>query len=226
MNVSAPAGTTVAINGDRTEWGLQPERHLLAGRHVRLRDERVGLDEHLPRAVPTGVFPRLDLQQTGPGKAKLYITTPLQVKAPDGQQAGDYAAIYDDDGVPVWWKKSPGAIDAKLLPDGTLGRGTGRFAESAQDFGGRGLDVSSGPACRPVAAERRLDRRPARVLDLRESCERRIRDHRVVDGVPGDLEPAAIRVIGRLHRRQRVEMGAHVAARRVESLRVEAGQGR
>ena len=31
-----------------------------------------------------------------------------------------YVAIYDDDGVPVWWSKAP-ASDAKLLPDGTIG---------------------------------------------------------------------------------------------------------
>ena len=70
-----------------------------------------------------------------------------------------------------------------------------RFAGSAQDLDRRGLNLSSRLARRAVTAERRLDRRPARVLDLREPDERRVGDHRRVDRVAGDLEPAAIGVV-------------------------------
>ncbi|MEZ5062895.1 MAG: aryl-sulfate sulfotransferase [Solirubrobacterales bacterium] len=56
-------------------------------------------------------FPATDFDRIRPGGAKLFM-----VQLPD-----DYAAIYDGDGVPVWWAKADGVTDdAKVLPDGTI----------------------------------------------------------------------------------------------------------
>jgi len=60
----------------------------------------------LPPDFPESTFKRLR-----PGGAKLFM-----IQLPD-----QYAAIYDDDGVPVWWMRADGFTDdAKILPDGTI----------------------------------------------------------------------------------------------------------
>lgn len=62
------------------------------------------------RCLPVD-FPEYRFKRISPGGAKLFM-----VHLPD-----QYAAVFDDDGVPVWWAHADGVpLDAKILPDGTI----------------------------------------------------------------------------------------------------------
>jgi hypothetical protein len=91
--VSRPVGAAVAIRVKR--------RTRSATYHVRC----------LPRD-----FPRWSTTRRGSPQAQWYVVTPI------GGRTHGYVAIFDANGVPVWWwhSSSYGPWDAKLLPDGRL----------------------------------------------------------------------------------------------------------
>ncbi|MFN8112854.1 MAG: aryl-sulfate sulfotransferase [Solirubrobacterales bacterium] len=89
------------------------------------RDGRASARFHV-RCLPAD-FPEYRFRRIGPGGANLFMV----------QIPNRYAAIFDGDGVPIWWMQADGtALDAKLLPDGTVawdsvstvsGSGTGAY---------------------------------------------------------------------------------------------------
>jgi hypothetical protein len=70
---------------------------------------------HHVRCLPED-FPGWSFKAKGDAQAQWYVV------APSGGGKAGYVAIFDADGVPVWWwhSSSYGPWDAKLLPDGTL----------------------------------------------------------------------------------------------------------
>src|SRR5207244_7344481 len=62
---------------------------------------------------------------------------------------------------------------------------------------GRRLDRSRGLGRGLPSAERVADRGPARILDLGESREPRVRDHRFVDGAARNFEPLPVDAVSR-----------------------------
>src|SRR5689334_19022952 len=78
---------------------------------ITFRSRRNGTVERFHvRCLPAD-FPEYRFKRISPGGAKLFM-----VHLPD-----QYAAIFDDDGVPVWWAQADGVpLDAKILPDGTI----------------------------------------------------------------------------------------------------------
>lgn len=65
----------------------------------------------LPRA-----FPKFTSERHGTPQARFYIVTPAA-----GGNGSPFVAVFDTNGVPVWWKKAHDKpIDAKLLPSGNL----------------------------------------------------------------------------------------------------------
>jgi hypothetical protein len=68
---------------------------------------------HYVRCLP-GDFFRWTASRSGATQAEWYMVTPAVPQSP-------YAAIFDTNGVPVWWMSdSPPPIDAKLLSNGNL----------------------------------------------------------------------------------------------------------
>ena len=70
--------------------------------------------EYHVRCLP-GDFPDWTYDRPGDPSAAFYITTPQNVATPSDELASTYVAIFDDHGVPVWWRQADGATDAKLL---------------------------------------------------------------------------------------------------------------
>ena len=128
MTVTAPSGTTVAIAGQPGRNGhFTQDVPLTSGKSFAFSSTTAGQTStfHV-RCLPSD-FPDWTYSRPGTPSAHFYITTPQNVATPSGATAGRYTAIYDDHGVPVWWKAAVSA-DGKLLPDGTIGWWTGTSA--------------------------------------------------------------------------------------------------
>jgi Arylsulfotransferase (ASST) len=124
VDITAPADTTVAVDGGPARNGtFSRDVPLSAGKSFEIAvDGGGGTSTYHVRCLP-GDFPAWSWTSPGDPSANFYITTPRNVQAPSGTPAGDYVAIFDDGGVPVWWMESSSPMDAKLLPDGTLAWG-------------------------------------------------------------------------------------------------------
>ncbi|HET8980947.1 MAG TPA: arylsulfotransferase family protein, partial [Solirubrobacteraceae bacterium] len=73
------------------------------------------------RCLPSD-FPAFTASRTGSTQAEFYVVTPNLYLPPPGVVAR-YVAIFDTNGVPVWWMRSAGntvPMDAKLLSDGDI----------------------------------------------------------------------------------------------------------
>ena len=77
---------------------------------VQARRGKRSITYHI-RCLPTD-FPTWRVRESGTPQAEWYLTTP-ETTTP----MPTYVAIFDDHGVPVWWKHSGGqAVNATLLP--------------------------------------------------------------------------------------------------------------
>lgn len=120
MSVAAPAGTTVSINGQPGQSGVFDQNVQLSAGHSFSFSTTTGgqTSTYHVRCLPSD-FPLWTYTRQGTPSAHFYIATPQNALTPSGQPAGRYVVIFDDNGVPVWWKAAP-ASDAKLLSDGNL----------------------------------------------------------------------------------------------------------
>jgi len=70
-------------------------------------------------------FPSFTSQRTGATQAQWYVVAPFSVSPPNASPPNvspNYVAIFDANGVPVWWYRSTTqALDAKLLANGHIG---------------------------------------------------------------------------------------------------------
>ena len=113
-----------ASGGDRVAVADRPPRggdfavkvRRRAGADFRLRVQSpTGSKTYYVRCLPRH-FPNWTWQRSGTPQAQWYVVAPV------GRSAHGYAAIFDTNGVPVWWRHSSkyGPWDAKLLPNGDL----------------------------------------------------------------------------------------------------------
>jgi hypothetical protein len=118
--VSAPGGTTVAVNGQPGQSGNFTQTvSLTPGRDFDFTTTTAGQTRtYHVRCLPSN-FPGWTYSRLGTPGFPFYITTPQAATTPEGAPAARYVAIFDDRGVPVWWNQAS-ATDAKLLPDGNL----------------------------------------------------------------------------------------------------------
>lgn len=113
--VDAPAGLDVEVDGGPARSGsftvpvaLGPGQRLSFS--VANRVERRAF--HV-RCLPDD-FPRFTAERLGSPQAEWYVATP-------SAQRGTYAAVFDTNGVPVWWQSPvPVPVDARLTAHGTL----------------------------------------------------------------------------------------------------------
>jgi len=124
VHVTAPPSTTVSVAGGAARDGtFSKDVPLSAGKAFTIEATSGGeTDNYHVRCLPDD-FPTWSWTSPGTPSAHFYIITPRNVQTPSGSPAGDYVAIFDDDGVPVWWMESSRPMDAKLLTGEMLGWG-------------------------------------------------------------------------------------------------------
>jgi hypothetical protein len=118
LTIRAARGTKVAVGRRKFRAGKQKVTlRRAAGQAVNLRlmtgKKR---SRHQVRCLPKD-FPPWSSERHGRPQASFYIATPAQ----GGKNGSPFVTIFDNHGVPVWWKRTGyKPIDAKLLPDGNL----------------------------------------------------------------------------------------------------------
>jgi hypothetical protein len=118
LTIRAARGTTVAVGRRKPRPGKQRVTLKRAGgQAVNLRIVKgKKRSTHQVRCLPKD-FPPWNSQRHGSPQARFYIVTPAQ----GGKSGSPFVTIFDNRGVPVWWKRTRyKPIDAKLLPDGNL----------------------------------------------------------------------------------------------------------
>ena len=110
LAVHAPKRTKVRIDGKP---GPRKQRlDLGAGQATRVK---IGTRTYHVRCIPRS-FPKWTSERTGKTQARWYIVTPAE-----GGKGAHFVAIYDSNGVPIWWAHPPyDPMDAKLLPNGNI----------------------------------------------------------------------------------------------------------
>ncbi|MEA2432258.1 MAG: hypothetical protein QOI19_2731 [Thermoleophilaceae bacterium] len=115
LSVTGAGGETVAIDGRPARAGsFHVALRVANGQAVRFvvkhGKERRG---YLIRCLPRD-FPAWSAERTGQPAAAWYVVAPCCTKS-------TYVAIFDTNGVPVWWINTHRpALDASLLPDGNV----------------------------------------------------------------------------------------------------------
>ena len=121
LAVHAPRSARVRIDGGRATHGSRLVRLPLEGGQgasVRIARGKRAATYHV-RCIGTG-FPHWTAERHGTPQAEWYIVTPTG--GGPSATGTHFVAIFDRNGVPVWWLKEPfsNPNDAKLLPDGDL----------------------------------------------------------------------------------------------------------
>jgi hypothetical protein len=117
MNIDAPEGTTVSINGSDPRTGtFQVPVNQKVGSKVTIT-LRTGdnATTHYLRCLPAD-FPQWTTTRSGEPQALGYVTN---LKAFYGT---GYPTVFDNRGVPVWWTAKNDSLLLNPLPDGTLGQ--------------------------------------------------------------------------------------------------------
>jgi Arylsulfotransferase (ASST) len=112
LSFSVPAGTKLSVDGRKARGGsFTRSIRIGSGQAVRFLATKGG--RYLVRCLPPD-FPRWQASRAGQPQAAWYVVAPCCTKR-------TYAAIFDTNGVPVWWintHRPP--LDASLLPNGDV----------------------------------------------------------------------------------------------------------
>jgi hypothetical protein len=118
LAIHAARGTQVAVGSRKPKAGKMRVTLKRAGGQgvsVKLITGKGRATYHV-RCLPKD-FPPWTSERHGKPQASFYIVTPAQ----GGKAGSPFVTIFDNNGVPVWWKRTGyRPIDAKLLPDGNL----------------------------------------------------------------------------------------------------------
>jgi VCBS repeat-containing protein len=118
LSVVAPEGTDVAVDGRAPSSGeFSASVDLEPGQSFGFASSRGAHTEtYHVRCLPID-FPNYEATVAGTPQSQWYFVSPSL-----NSGAGDYAVVFNADGVPVWWKKggSP-PLDFKLLSNGNVG---------------------------------------------------------------------------------------------------------
>ena len=123
VSVAAPASTKVFVDHVAVRKGSGGQTVSLgSGQSFEITiQSRGNSTSYFVRCLPSD-FPPFDVVRNGPAQAEWYVVTPGLFGAPTGVSR-QYAAFFDNNGVPVWWMPSSGStipLDAKLLPNGDV----------------------------------------------------------------------------------------------------------
>lgn len=112
VNVDAPAGTTVSVNGSTPRSGrFNVQVAQQVGRRFTIGVTTDGTTRtHSVRCLPTD-FPTWTAERTGTTQAQFYATTMFQ------GFSGNYTVVFDTNGVPIWWLPRKPTILLAPLPN-------------------------------------------------------------------------------------------------------------
>jgi Arylsulfotransferase (ASST) len=148
VTVSAPDDTTVAVDDDPAASGnFSATVSRDVGQRFRIAVQKASeaTRTYNIRCIPSD-FPTWTAQRTGETQADFYVTT----LAIDGLTGTNYPAIFDTNGVPVWWAPRTNTFFTEVLPGGNVAwtqLGTPGGAEE-HDLDGsliRSVETVSGP---------------------------------------------------------------------------------
>lgn len=138
LSVTAPASEPVSVDGQPTETGsFVTNVGLATGQRFAFQTGTgAGVQSYNVRCLPQD-FPQFTAERLGQPQAAYFLTTPtLSILGP----TTPYVALFDDNGVPIWWYRSTDGIplNAQLLNDGDLSwnvetDGEGPFGENWGD---------------------------------------------------------------------------------------------
>jgi hypothetical protein len=81
------------------------------------------VESYFVRCLPSD-FPTFTATRSGPTQAEWYVAAPFALSTFGATPAGtsnDYVAVFDNNGVPVWWHRGNSqAFDAKILSNGNI----------------------------------------------------------------------------------------------------------
>jgi hypothetical protein len=117
VEVNAPEGTTVSVNGSPPASGNFSVQVVQAvGKRFTIDVTTNGATTaHYVRCIPSN-FPNWSVEKNGPTQAEFYATSLIQ-----GFAQPNYSVIFDSNGVPIWWLKDrhPTFFITPLLVDTT-----------------------------------------------------------------------------------------------------------
>jgi hypothetical protein len=118
VHVTTPANTRVSVDNQRARKGtFDTQVAVTTGQSFTIAVDGPSRRDatYYVRCLPTD-FPSWSSQRNGTPQAAFYVTAPTL-----GGNGSDYVAVFDTNGVPVWWYRSgPQPINATFLPDGNL----------------------------------------------------------------------------------------------------------
>jgi hypothetical protein len=129
LSVTAPAGTSVSVDGESPQTGSFTEDvAVTAGQRFSFAVQESGgsSSTYHVRCLPSN-FPGFTSQRPGGTQSEWYIVTPSIMSnfgPPPSNTSARYVAVFDSNGVPMWWMLSrddTGPVDAKLQPNGNIG---------------------------------------------------------------------------------------------------------
>jgi hypothetical protein len=129
VNVNAPTGTAVSVNGTAFATGTFTRTVTRdVGRRFRLVVRTsTATTEHRVRCLPRD-FPQFTSRQYGDTQSEFYVTAPNNFN-----DDISYVAVFDTNGVPVWWAKGVRSIYAFPAGNGIGWESNGRFEEHRLD---------------------------------------------------------------------------------------------
>jgi hypothetical protein len=116
VTIGAPKGTTVSVAGQpgaRGRFTASVSRLTGQGFSFVVQAPSQAPTEYFIRCLPLD-FPQWTASRTGTTQAEYYLTA-----GPVGSP-GNYPAIFDNNGVPIWWGPKTLTLFAELLPNGNL----------------------------------------------------------------------------------------------------------
>jgi hypothetical protein len=136
VSAAAPTGTSVSIDGANPRTGAVARTLTVSeGEGFQVSSTTGGAtSRYFIRCLPTD-FPQFEVTRPGVPQAGWYAVTPV-LQPPPGVTR-HWAALFDSNGVPVWWMPSPDGtvpMDMKLLPNGNLAWMAFSLADAGFEF--------------------------------------------------------------------------------------------
>jgi hypothetical protein len=123
VSVAGPSQTKVSVDGGRGRGGSFTETVSLSegeGFDIVATAPKQTKKTFFIRCLPSD-FPTFTATRTGPTQAEWYAVAPSTSGTAPSGVSQHYLALFDNNGVPVWWMRSASIPrDAKLLPNGNV----------------------------------------------------------------------------------------------------------
>jgi hypothetical protein len=123
VTVTVPAGVAVSVDGQSTHTtSFGTSVNVSSGQSfsfTTLNLDGTGSATYFVRCLPSD-FPNFTSQRLGTPQAAFYVVKPSGPASLGPNPPPQYLAIFDANGVPVWWRQEPAGSDAIMFPNGDV----------------------------------------------------------------------------------------------------------